>query len=273
MPWLPEFRTALRLAHQTPPTQAPPGAVEEYLSALEAVAPQAASSDVLVTVVVHDPQEGRISGHDDLARFMWDSAAWRERLRARSEPVAATAAEGRAVLELLAHLVVDGRQVALPVAVVAEAGADGHSAEFRIYHSLWPLLGRHQLRPPILGPGGRHPGDVVGRYHAALGAGDAAAIVAVFEPDGYFREPAGPQYTYRGTAELQRLYTEFLAAGGIGLEHCSVTDDGTRCALEFNAVRWGTVQMPRQAGVAVYERGASGLLAAARVYDDVDPPL
>ncbi len=114
---------------------------------------------------------------------------------------------------------------------------------------------------------------MVGRYHAALGAGDASAIVAVFEPDGYFREPAGPQYTYRGTAELRKMYTEFLSAGGIGLEHCTVTDDGSRCALEFNAVRWGQVEMPRQAGVAVYERGASGLLAAARVYDDVDPPL
>jgi hypothetical protein len=31
--------------------------------------------------------------------------------------------------------------------------------------------------------------------------------------------------------------------------------------------------MPHQAGVAVYERGRTGRLAAARVYDDVDPPL
>jgi hypothetical protein len=52
-----------------------------------------------------------------------------------------------------------------------------------------------------------------------------------------------------------------------------VTDDGTRVALEFNAVAWGGQQMPPQAGVAVYERGRSGRLAAARVYDDVDPPL
>jgi hypothetical protein len=34
-------------------------------------------------------------------------------------------------------------------------------------------------------------------------------------------------------------------------------------------VRWGNVEMPRQAGIAVYERGSSGRLAAARVYDDV----
>jgi len=28
-----------------------------------------------------------------------------------------------------------------------------------------------------------------------------------------------------------------------------------------------------EAGIAVYVRGASGQLAAARIYDDVDPPL
>jgi hypothetical protein len=34
-------------------------------------------------------------------------------------------------------------------------------------------------------------------------------------------------------------------------------------------VRWGNVELPIQAGVAAYERGPAGRLAAARVYDDV----
>jgi hypothetical protein len=34
-------------------------------------------------------------------------------------------------------------------------------------------------------------------------------------------------------------------------------------------VRWGNVELPLQAGVAVYERGPAWRLAAARVYDDV----
>ena len=45
-----------------------------------------------------------------------------------------------------------------------------------------------------------------------------------------------------------------------------------RCAIEYNGVGWGTTEIPPQAGVAVYERGGSGLLAAARIYDDVQPP-
>ena len=98
--------------------------------------------------------------------------------------------------------------------------------------------------------------------------------MAAFEPDGYFREPSGPQYTVRGIQALGKFFTRFFSAGGgIGLEHCTVTDGGTRCALEYNCVRWGSVELPPQAGVAVYERGASGRLAAARVYDDVQAPV
>ena len=63
-----------------------------------------------------------------------------------------------------------------------------------------------------------------------------------------------------------------FAEGGIGLEYCTVTDDGNAAALEYNALSWGPHQLPPQAGVAVYVRGASGKLAAARIYDDVAPP-
>jgi hypothetical protein len=42
-----------------------------------------------------------------------------------------------------------------------------------------------------------------------------------------------------------------------------------RCA---DCVRWGGEDLPPQAGIAVYERGTDGLLAAARVYDDVEAP-
>jgi hypothetical protein len=38
-------------------------------------------------------------------------------------------------------------------------------------------------------------------------------------------------------------------------------------------VRWGLTDIPPQGGVAVYERGSGGLLSAARIYDDVEPPV
>jgi hypothetical protein len=61
-----------------------------------------------------------------------------------------------------------------------------------------------------------------------------------------------------------------LGPGGIPLEHCTVSDDGVACAIEFNAVAFGKEELVPQAGIAVYERGASGLLHAARIYDDVN---
>jgi hypothetical protein len=95
--------------------------------------------------------------------------------------------------------------------------------------------------------------------------------VSTFAPDGYYREPIGPHYAHRGTLELRSFFTmSFSAGGGIGLQHCTVTDDGVRCALEYNCVRWGSHDLPPQAGIGVYERGPDGLLAAARVYDDVE---
>ena len=94
-----------------------------------------------------------------------------------------------------------------------------------------------------------------------------------FVPDGHVREPMGPNPTHRGTEQLRSFFTGQFTAGGIGLQRCAVTDDGERCALEYNCIRWGADDLPPQAGLGVYERAADGLLAAARFYDDVEAPV
>jgi hypothetical protein len=65
----------------------------------------------------------------------------------------------------------------------------------------------------------------------------------------------------------------FSNDGGIPLEQCALIDDNRACALEYNVVRWGKTEPLPQAGIAVYVRGQSGKLAAARIYYDVNPPL
>ena len=89
-------------------------------------------------------------------------------------------------------------------------------------------------------------------------------------PRAYFREPSGEPYVHRGQAALRTFMAQILGAGGIGIEHATVTDDGTTCAIEFNAVRFGKHAMAPQAGLAIYERGPTGRLHAARIYDDVN---
>jgi hypothetical protein len=189
------------------------------------------------------------------------------------ERVASTSVGGRAVVELLAHLKdFEGKELAWPLAVVAES-PDDLSVVFRTYASQWPVDGRRHPRPPILGKANAYPGDVVARYLAALEAGDTEAIMSTFAPDGYLREPIGPHFIHRGDHELRSFFIEcFGGGGGIHLEHCAVTDDGTRCALEYNCSRWGTHDLPPQAGIGVYERGPDGLLSAVRIYDDIEAP-
>jgi ketosteroid isomerase-like protein len=272
MPWFPDFVSAGELARQQTRAAGQEDPVGQYFAALNR-----GDSRVLQTtwpgeVVVYDPRAGEIRGHGQLRRFVKENKSWLAQHRTRIETVASTRADGRAVVEFLAHLAGDGGEVAWPVAVVAES-PDDLSVVFRTYCSQWPVDGRRHVRPPILKPGDARLGDVASRYQAALEAGDAEAVVSAFTPGGYYREPTGPHATHRGAAELRSFFTrEFSAGGGIGLQPCLVTDDGVRCALEYNCVRWGSHDLPPQAGLGVYERGPGGLLAAVRVYHDVEPP-
>ena len=175
----------------------------------------------------------------------------------------------RAVVELMAHIVIDGNEVDWPVAVVADSPND-RSVTFRTYCSQWPLTGERGLRPAILDPRQTTPlRDVVARLFAALEGGDADAAVDCFASDGYLREATDA--THVGTTELRSYFTEQLSLGGVGLQPCAETDDGQRCAVEYTCVRWGGRDLPPQAGLGVYERGANGLLAAVRLYDDIEP--
>ena len=272
MPWFPEFASAAQLARSQTRAAGHADPVGQYLAALN----EGSARDLETTwpgeVLIYDPRAGEVRGHRHVHQFVSRNLSWLASLHARTEPVASTVAGDRAVVELLAHVDHGGRQLAWPVAVVAES-ADDLAVTFRTYCSQWPLEEQRPVRPPILPPGAVRPGDVVGRYQAGLAAGDTEAVVATFAPDGYFRPPFGPAYAHHGPAELRSFFGRcFSAGGGIGLEHCAVTDDGVRCALEYNCVRWGHRDLPPQAGMGVYERGADGLLAAVRVYDDVQAP-
>ena len=272
MPWFPEFTSAVELARRQTRAAGQADPVRQYFIALNTGDTHDLETAWPGEVVVYDPRAGEVRGHKQLRQFVRRNQAWMAQHLIRTEIVASTSADGRAVVELLAHLDLDGRDLAWPVATVAEF-PDDQSVVFRTYCSQWPVAGRREIRPAILKPGPVRLGDVVGRYQDALEAGDAEAVVSTFEADGYYREPIGPHATHRGTAELRSFFTtSFGAGGGVGLEYCAVTDDGVRCALEFNCVRWGSHDLPPQAGLGVYERGPDGLLAAARVYDDIEPP-
>lgn len=224
---------------------------------------------------LHHPVRGRIKGVRAFESFVIDMKAWISRRNISVEDVDRVVGERHGFGEVVLHLDGETGRVGLPVAVVSDRQPDGRIGELRMYFSSWPLSGRHANRPPLLQPDPKlRESDVVAEYQRALSAGDVDAIVAAFEPNGYAREPAGGRYTHRGPDGLRAHYELlFSNGGGIPLERCTVIDDGRACALEYNVVQWGGTELPPQAGVAVYVRGQSGKLAAARIYDDVDPPL
>ena len=271
MPWFPDYNGAVELARQQTRAAGQADPVAQYVRALHSRDSGALETVWPGEVVIYDPRAGEVRGHREIRQFIRHNESWLAGLHARTEIVARTVGPGRAVVELLAHLTEDGRELAWPVAVVAES-PDQSSVVFRAYCSQWPIFCRHYVRPPILKPQAGRASDVIGRYQAGVAAGDADAVVATFAPDGYFRGATGPDDLHRGAAALHVYWTRRLSAGGIGVEDCAVTDDGTSCAVEYNLVRWGAREMPPQAGIAVFDRGQDGLLAAARVYDDVQPP-
>ena len=272
MPWFPDFVGAAELARVNLRSAGRADPVRQYFEALTDGDPDELETVWPGSVVVYDPRAGEVRGHKQLRQFVRRNRAWLAERDAQIETVASTCTGGRAAVELLAHLKDrDGREVAWPLAVVAES-ADERSVVFRTYCSQWPVDGQRHVRPSILDPAPTGTDGVVGRYHAALRAGDAGAAVETFTPDGYLREPVGPSFTHRGTDELTSYFTSALSEGGIGIESCVLTDDGDRCAVEYNCVSWGEHALPPQAGVCVFERGSDSLLAAARVYDDIEAP-
>ena len=149
-------------------------------------------------------------------------------------------------------------RVELPFAIVADHPADGRIDELRIYYSTWPLTGRHANRPPLLQPDPElRASDVVGEYQRGARGRRRRRDRRDVRARRLRPRAAGGAHVHRGPDGLRAFYERlFSNGGGIPLEHCAVVDDGRACALEYNVVRWGKTELPPQAGVAVYVRGA-----------------
>src|SRR4051794_17630421 len=125
MPWFPDFIAAVELVRRQTRDAAKADPVMQYLSALNRGDTSALEDGWPGEVVVHDPRAGEVRGHRQLHRFVSQNTSWLAERGARIEEVAATQVRDRAVVELLAHLADHGgRQVAWPVAVVAESPDD-----------------------------------------------------------------------------------------------------------------------------------------------------
>ncbi len=184
---------------------------------------------------VHHPVRGRIKGERAFRQFVAEMTSWFAARTAEVEDVDVILTPSRGIEEVVLHLdpEQDGRRIGLPLSLAADHDGDGRIAEIRLYFSTRPLTGRSANRPPLLqADAALDLPDIVGEYPRALAAGDVDAR----------------------------------------LEYCTVTDDGRACAVEYNVIRWGGVEVAPQAGLAVCDRRDTGQSGAVRAYGDVDPP-
>ena len=156
MPWFPEFTSAVELVRLQTREAGHADPVGHYVAALNKKDATDLETAWPGQVVIYDPRAGEVRGHRQVRHFVRQNELWLAGMNPRTETVASTMADGKTVVELVVHLTQDGRDVSWPLAVVAESH-DDRSVVFRTYCSQWPLIGRHEVRPPILpaGPAGR----------------------------------------------------------------------------------------------------------------------
>src|ERR1044072_3736179 len=160
-----------------------------YFDGLIANEPDALVASFAGEPELHDPVRGRVKGERAFRAYVTATSAWMPQRKAAVEDVDHVVLDGRGFEEVVLHL--DGG-VDLPFALVADRAGDGRIVELRIYHSCWPLTGRHAIRQRLLQPDAPvRESDIVGEYQRALAPGDVDAAVAAFDPDGYARDPSG----------------------------------------------------------------------------------
>lgn len=221
---------------------------------------------------INTPLGGAVVGHDAFRQFVVSQQAWLNEHQATPHVFNLIDAPERVVVEFVIDLQQDDKAFDLPVALVAERAGE-QVQSIRIYHSTWPLTGRHMVRPPLLPRPTTPPHEpaLIQAYIAALREPNKALLLALYVDEGYVREPSGSRFKHAGSQGRAEFYAG-LDFGGVVLHHCTATSDRKSYAVEYICDEWATTKLPEQAGMVVYELAPNGLLMAARIYDDITPP-
>lgn len=169
----------------------------------------------------------------------------------------------RDVAEGSLMLLAGGQVIALPVSIVAERRRS-REVELRIYHATRSLgvEATPRAAPDLHGTAELSLPRIVQANLAAAARHDASAILATFQEQGRVRDAAGTQHQKDGGG----LATFYATRAGSEQLRAGLADDGRACALEFTRA---PSEGPARSGLAIYERGESGLLREVRLYEEL----
>ena len=272
MAWLPEDL----LSNEPAPTWArEAGRTVPFYTGILDVPPDTLLASWSAEPRVDDPRAGVVTGAQAFLEYVVGTREWLALGDAAVRQVSLLRTAVRSVEEVVLHLFVGGERQDLPVAVVAEWDAEHRLTSIRIYHSLWPLFPNQPVHSPLIGA---HDGLVLPRQvqlnQDARAAADLDALLETYEDDAVVHGAgagAGDRghngtEVYRGREELRRLFSAPTVAGTRPtVRICTATDDGRRCAVEYQVTHFSEPQ-PDQVGITVYECGASGRIRSERSY-------
>jgi hypothetical protein len=221
-----------------------------------------------------DPMFGQTSGAVALEKELKERASWLTSRGASFANRGLIVGSDREVTEGLLSLNADGRPIVIPVAVVAEKRRE-REVDLRLYYSTRGFSQKPAPRPSVLASESVVVPPPVATHLDALSRADLGAAIASFEHDATLCAPDGTSYGGSSSRPPLGAYFEMLIApggdakGGTTLQARARADDGNACALECALVVFRGRDMPPQATLAVYDRGDSGLLKAARLYGNI----
>lgn len=242
--------------------------LKQYLTVLKKEDIENLSSLLNNKSTLYMPLDGLIYGRDNITKYIIKQKDWLNVKNARVEIFNIIDIKNRIIIELTIFYEKGEKTIELPFIVVIDIN-NNIITNIRLYHSSLPTTGKHNVIKPILKPDNNlvEP-DIITEYSKGIKKADKDLVLSLFEDGAYVQEPSGSKYKHKGREALNEFYSYILSKGGVSFNHCTATFDGKHFVVEYIIDEWGDKKFEPQAGIAVYEIGKTGKIAAVRIYDD-----
>lgn len=238
--------------HESPPTSLRGRLAEVYFPALIGETLHALLKRLGDLATVDEPIGGSSTGVAKLALHLERVAGWFTERSAHYSRSGVIVGADRDVAEGVIDLRVHEKQIAVPIAVVAQRGKN-RIVEVRVYHATRSLGIDRKGPTPALATEEEVPAfakDVID----ALRRKDGFGIATALETGGTVCEATGQE---TGRDDVGKL----LEDGAHVFEPRALAADLRRCAVEC-------VRPSGRSSLVVVERGDSGLVRSVRIYDE-----